>query len=83
MLRELAEVLVEVYDWDATLIKDALVAHRGKFGWKPKDYFMTIRLVVTGRKDSPPLDASMAIIGREMVRFRLRDALTAKALTTG
>lgn len=80
MLREMAEVLDEVYDWDATHIKDALEAFKTKIGWKPKDFFMTIRMVVTGRKDSPPLNDSMAIIGREMVRFRLRDVLNAAAL---
>ena len=26
-----------------------------RLDWKPKDYFMTVRLIVTGRKDSPPL----------------------------
>ena len=56
-------------------IKACLDAHREAIGWKPKDYFMTVRLIATGRKDSPPLVESLVIIGREMVRFRLRDAL--------
>ena len=75
MVSELAELLDEVYEWDEAHIKEALEAHRTALGWKPKDYFMTVRLVVTGRKDSPPLVESMTIIGREMVRFRLRDVL--------
>ncbi len=75
MLGELAEILDEVYEWTAPKIRDALAAHKDKLGWKPKDYFMTVRLVTTGRKDSPPLNESLEIIGREMVRFRLRDAL--------
>jgi glutamyl-tRNA synthetase len=75
MLSELVEQLDEVYDWDAEHLKAALDAHKAKIGWKPKDYFMTVRLVVTGRKDSPPLVESMAILGREMTRFRLRDVL--------
>jgi glutamyl-tRNA synthetase len=75
MAQELAEILDEVYDWDLEHIKGALDAHKAKLGWKPKDYFMTLRLMVTGRKDSPPLVESMVVLGREMVRFRLRDAL--------
>lgn len=75
MLSELVEVLDEVYDWTVDNLKAALDAHKAKIGWKPKDYFMTLRLVATGRKDSPPLVESLQILGREMVRFRLRDSL--------
>lgn len=74
MLGELVESLDEVYDWDVANLKKALDDHKAKIGWKPKDYFMTVRLVVTGRKDSPPLVESMAVLGREMTRFRIRDA---------
>jgi glutamyl-tRNA synthetase len=75
MAGELAELLDEVYDWDVEHLKNALDAHKAKLGWKPKDYFMTLRLILTGRKDSPPLVESMVVLGREMVRFRLRDVL--------
>jgi glutamyl-tRNA synthetase len=68
----LADVLDEVYDWDAEHLKAALDSHREAIGWKPKDYFMTLRLILTGRKDSPPLIESIVIIGREITRFRLR-----------
>lgn len=81
MLAELAEILDELYDFDEAHLKEAVEAHRAKLGWKPKDYFMTLRLVVTGRKDSPPLYDSLAILGREMTRFRLRDALNSPALS--
>jgi glutamyl-tRNA synthetase len=75
MVTELVELLDEVYDWSVDNLKKTLDDHKAKIGWKPKDYFMTVRLLVTGRKDSPPLVESMQIIGREMVRFRLRDSL--------
>ena len=75
MLSELVEKLDDLYDWDFEHIKACLDAHREALGWKPKDYFMTVRLVATGRKDSPPLVESLVIIGREIVRFRLRDAM--------
>ena len=69
---DLAEILDEVYDWQAETLKTALDAHREAVGWKPKDYFMTMRLILTGRKDSPPLIESIVVIGREITRFRLR-----------
>lgn len=80
MLGELAEILDEVYDWTAEHIKNALDAHKQGLGWKPKDYFMTVRMVTTGRKDSPPLVESLLILGREMTRYRLRQARDAAQL---
>lgn len=73
MLNELVELLDELYDWNHTAIHDLLNAHREMIGWKPKDYFMSVRLITTGRKDSPPLAESLEQIGREMVRFRIRN----------
>jgi glutamyl-tRNA synthetase len=73
MLQQLLEQLDELYEWQNKPLHDVLNAHREKIAWKPKDYFMTIRLIVTGRKDSPPLTESMELIGREIVRFRIRN----------
>jgi glutamyl-tRNA synthetase len=76
MLSGLVERLDELYDWNVEQIEALMAEHKDELGWKPKDYFMTIRLIVTGRKDSPPLGASMEALGREIVRFRLRDAMS-------
>jgi glutamyl/glutaminyl-tRNA synthetase len=83
MASDLAELLDEVYDWDAEHLKNTLDTHKAKLGWKPKDYFMTLRLILTGRKDSPPLVESMVVLGREMVRFRLRDVLRSSGPLAG
>ncbi len=75
MLGELVELLDDLYDWNHTKIHDLMNAHREKIAWKPKDYFMTVRMITTGRKDSPGLAESLEQIGREMVRFRIRNYL--------
>ncbi len=75
MLRELLDELDELYEWRAEKIGELLGSFREEIGWKPKDFFMSVRLIATGRKDSPPLNESLEIIGREMVRFRVRDFL--------
>lgn len=80
MIRELLEQLDELYDWDHEHLKALLDGLKTKLGWKPKDYFMTIRYLVTGRADSPPLVESIVVIGREMVRHRLRESLKATQL---
>ena len=75
MLSDLAERIDAADAWQASGIQAMMDEHRQELGWKPKDYFMTVRLIVTGRKDSPPLADSMEVLGREMSRFRLRDAI--------
>ncbi len=72
----LLEQLDELYVWTSENIESILHSQLERLGWKPKDYFMPVRIAVTGRKDSPPLAQTMEVVGREMVRFRLRDALS-------
>lgn len=43
-------------------------------GWKTKHAFMLLRLAVTGRTASPPLFETMAALGKEITRRRLRRA---------
>lgn len=80
MVSQLVEILDDLYDWDHVHLKETLEKHKDQLQWKPKDYFLTLRLLLTGRKDSPPLFETIEVLGREMVRFRMRDALGAEAL---
>ena len=73
MLNGLVEKLDDLYEWEHERLKAITEAYKDEIAWKPKDIFMTLRLAVTGRKDSPPLFETMGVVGREMVRFRLRD----------
>lgn len=79
MISGLAEKLDELYDWQTSQIEECLGSYRKDIDWKPKDFFMPIRLIVTGRKDSPPLNETIEVLGREIVRFRLRDFLLSDA----
>ncbi len=74
-MAELLLLLDDLYLWSEAELHTLMENHRAKLSWKSKDYFMPVRLIISGRPDSPPLAASMALIGREMVRFRLRDYL--------
>ncbi|MFN7132871.1 MAG: glutamate--tRNA ligase [Myxococcales bacterium] len=44
-------------------------------GWKPKELFTAVRLAATGKNATPPLFATMEVLGRELVRRRLRNAV--------
>lgn len=58
---------------------DALEAHMRTFceesGLKTREFFMVVRLAITGRRASPPLVQSMTILGRAACAQRLRAAV--------
>jgi glutamyl-tRNA synthetase len=83
MLGQLVELLDELYDWDPAQLQALIERHKDEIKWKPKDYFLTLRMITTGRKDSPPLFETLAVLGREMVRFRIRDYMNYLAQTAG
>ncbi len=62
--------------WKKDAIETELKALLTELGWKAKDFYMPIRLMTTGRKDSPPLVETLEALGKEIVRFRLFDALS-------
>ena len=80
--KETAKVLVEaleVLDAQRDMEVDAMDAQfralADRHGWKPKELFMVLRVAVTRRAVSPPLFQSMQVIGREIVRRRVRQAV--------
>ncbi|MET0916566.1 MAG: glutamate--tRNA ligase [Jiangellaceae bacterium] len=70
------DALVELPDWTANSIESALrSALVDGLGLKPKHAFGPVRLAVTGRRVSPPLFESLALLGRERTLARLDTAL--------
>ena len=41
-------------------------------GWKLQELFMPVRVAVTGKAATPPLFETMAVLGKEVCRRRLR-----------
>jgi glutamyl-tRNA synthetase len=58
--------------WDAAMLEAEARAWSEQLGWKTKHAFMLLRLLATGRKASPPLFDTMAVLGKEITRRRLR-----------
>jgi glutamyl-tRNA synthetase len=44
-----------------------------RHGWKPKELFTLLRIGATGRTAAPPLFDTLALVGKDRVRLRLRD----------
>ena len=67
--------------WSAATLEEEAKAWTEALGWKTKHSFSLLRLVVTARKASPPLFETMAALGKEITRRRLRRA--AELLASG
>jgi len=74
MLEERIDPLLE---WDPASIEGALRAFAEAAQWNPKDVFMTVRVASTGRAATPPLFETLAVLGKEVVRRRMRRAIEA------
>jgi glutamyl-tRNA synthetase len=75
LLRTLLDEVVDpLLDWRAEALDEELRRFGDKRGWPPKELFMTVRVAATGRKASPPLFETLAVLGKETCRRRLRRA---------
>jgi glutamyl-tRNA synthetase len=60
--------------WSHEMLHDEAKAWTDELGWKSKHSFILLRLVATGRKASPGLFETMAVLGKEVLRRRVRRA---------
>lgn len=78
-LIELYEILIEKIEilrpFDVQNLETALRSFCEEHQLKAKDLFMPVRLMATGKKATPPLFDTLAVLGRERCRTRLRAAL--------
>jgi glutamyl-tRNA synthetase len=74
-LRTAAGVLSSVKDWTPHAIEEALMQVVESSGLKRNAVFMPIRLAVTGKKISPPIDHTLALLPREKAMTRIERAL--------
>lgn len=71
-LGALLDAIDQLDVWSLESVTQCLESVRESLGFKPKDLFMPCRLALTGRKDSPPLFETVYVLGKEIVRHRLR-----------
>ncbi len=83
--RETAKVLSDVSEhlqrhegaWEDTALEDAMRTYVEGAKWDNRSLFMALRMAMTGRMASPPLFATMQVLGREVCLARLEDAVAA------
>jgi glutamyl-tRNA synthetase len=70
----LEETLDPILDWNVTAVEQAMRGHCERHELTAKQLFMPVRVAVTGRTATPGLFDTMAVLGKEICRRRLRRA---------
>jgi len=66
------EVLDVQRDFSHAALEAATRTYAEKVGWDAKEMFMAVRMAASARKATPPLFETLAVLGRDLVRRRLR-----------
>ncbi|TMC90204.1 MAG: glutamate--tRNA ligase [Chloroflexi bacterium] len=74
-LKPAAVALSLVQGWEAMPIHDVLAQVAESTGLKPNDVFMPIRLAVTGKRISPPIGDTLALLPKEVAMARITRAM--------
>ncbi|RMF38119.1 MAG: glutamate--tRNA ligase [Chloroflexi bacterium] len=74
ILRRARQVLAALPTFDEASVEQALRALVPEMGLKARQVFGVLRVAVTGKRVSPPLFGSIALLGRERVLRRLTEA---------
>lgn len=69
--------------WNHDQLEPVCRTFAERVGWKTKELFMAIRLALTARTAAPPLFDTMATLGKDLVRQRLRAAMQALSKASG
>lgn len=72
--KKTANELSTLPNWNTLSIGDAMKRVQEEMKMKPSDYFMVMRVAITGHKVTPPLNESMEILGKEECMLRLSHA---------
>lgn len=76
ILQSVVESLSKLTDWKAVQIGEVMLKTAQDLGVKNSQFFMVIRVAITGKKISPPLNESMEILGKTESIERLKSAVT-------
>jgi glutamyl-tRNA synthetase len=71
----LEDRLDQLMEWEAGRLEETLRGFCEAAGWKTSELFMSVRVGVTGKAATPPLFETMAVLGKEICRRRLRRAV--------
>jgi glutamyl-tRNA synthetase len=68
-------VIENLNDWNLENLNEELMEKIKEKGHKTGNFFMTLRIAITGQKFTPPINDSMIILGKDEVLKRLKKCL--------
>lgn len=71
----LQQTLATVADWTVPAIEAAIRALQEEQQWKKSQFFMMVRVAITGQTATPPLFETMTVLGKETCLQRLTQAI--------
>lgn len=71
LLEKIHDELFQIQEWKADIIGDKMQDLAKRENIKTGEFFMTLRVAISGKKISPPLNESMEILGKEECLKRL------------
>ena len=74
-LNEIIKTLEKIDDWQTEKIEKVMRELQEENDWHRGQFFMMIRLAVTGRKATPPLFETMTVLEKDRVLSRLNKAI--------
>lgn len=74
LIGKMSEVLSKLSDWKAEEIGRVMQELAFAENVKNSEFFMILRVVVTGKKISPPLNESMELLGKKEILARMENA---------
>lgn len=73
LLAKIASTLQEVEPWTADSIGHAMISLAQQEGIKNSKFFMVLRVAISGKKITPPLNESMELLGRKECIKRIQN----------
>ena len=74
-LKETISLIESFADWELTTLEEKIMSLQEKKDWHRGQFFMMLRIAVTGEKATPPLFDTMIVLGKDLVISRLKEAL--------
>lgn len=75
LLQKIDEGLARLANWQLANLQETCLSLTKEVGWSNKDFFMCLRVAMTGKTATPPLLESMEILGKEKCLQRLQKAI--------
>jgi glutamyl-tRNA synthetase len=71
-IKKAIEVLEKITDWRKESLDEGLMTTVTENGYKTGEFFMNLRIAITGSKFTPPINDSILILGKEETISRLK-----------